>query len=127
MGIRDRSMDAAAVSMTNGMVFKKEPLSRKMSFPFFFALFQAIMPLLGFIAGDALADIIIDYSSYAVLIILGIIGIKMLYDGIKNIIQPQECIISQKFTYKTILRQALATSIDAVSYTHRAICRRNVE
>ena len=46
------SMDAAAVSMTNGMVYSNMTKDKEVSMPIFFGVFQGIMPILGFYAGS---------------------------------------------------------------------------
>ena len=105
------SMDAAAVSMTNGMVYSK--ISR---FKFFmtalaFGFFQALMPALGFFTGSLFATVMEKYSGYVILVILGIIGGKMLKDGFSGC-DTEDC-PKKQFTYKLLILQAIATSIDA--------------
>ena len=104
------SMDAAAVSMTNGMVYPKTCRTKILSMPLFFGGFQALMPLLGYYASGVFADFLSRYSGIIVLIILGVIGCKMVYDGL----HPQlEEVTDCSLTYRMLLLQAVATSIDA--------------
>ena len=104
------SMDAAAVSMTNGMVYPKTCSSKILSMPLLFGGFQALMPLLGYYASGVFADFLSLYSGIIILIILGAIGVKMVYDGL----HPQmEEATSCSLTYRMLLIQAVATSIDA--------------
>lgn len=110
------SMDAFAVSLTNGMVFKELPLKKTIAVPLFFAFFQGLMPLLGFSLGTLFASIITDYAKYAVLLILGLIGIKTMKEGLFKENKDPSCEIQDKeckFSYKILLLQAVATSIDA--------------
>ena len=70
------SMDAVAVSMTNGMVYQGVSTKKLLAMPLFFGLFQALMPLLGFFAGSFFAFFIRKYSGIVILAILGMIGAK---------------------------------------------------
>ena len=104
------SMDAAAVSMTNGMVYPKTCRTKILSMPLFFGGFQALMPLLGYFASGVFADFLSRYSGIIVLIILGVIGCKMVYDGLHPQLEEEtDC----SLTYRMLLLQAVATSIDA--------------
>ena len=104
------SMDAAAVSMTNGMVYPKTCRTKILSMPLFFGGFQALMPLLGYFASGVFADFLSRYSGIIVLIILGVIGGKMVYDGLHP---RKEEETGCSLTYRMLLIQAVATSIDA--------------
>ena len=78
--------------------------------PLFFGGFQALMPLLGYYASGVFADFLSSYSGIIVLIILGVIGCKMVYDGLHPQLEEEtDC----SLTYRMLLLQAVATSIDA--------------
>ena len=104
------SMDAFAVSMTNGMVYKTLPRRKWLVAPIFFGFFQGFMPLVGFFAGSVFANFIETYSKILILLILGFIGSKMIYDGFTD---KKEDDIKSYLTVKLIFLQAIATSIDA--------------
>lgn len=104
------SMDAVAVSMSNGMTFRNMSKSRELTMPILFGAFQGIMPLIGFFAGGLFAEIITKYSGIVILLILGIIGGKMIWDGIKDECEGVPC---GTLTLKVLFFQAIATSIDA--------------
>ena len=106
------SMDAAAVSMTNGMVYKNLTGVRYAAMPAFFGAFQMLMPILGYYAGGLFADIMAKYSGIVVFVILGIIGGKMIKEGFDDI-KKHETAPSRVMDLKTLLFQAVATSIDA--------------
>ncbi len=105
------SMDAAAVSMTNGMVYSKISKLKFFMTALAFGFFQALMPALGYFTGALFADVMERYSGYVILIILGIIGAKMIKDGLTDCGEV-EC-AKKEFTYTLLLAQAIATSIDA--------------
>lgn len=106
------SMDAFAVSLTNGLVCPNSANQKLKIMPIFFGVFQAGMPLLGYYAGNLFAEAIEQTSGIVILIILGFIGGKMILDGIRELRYPEieSCTI---FTYKTLIMQSIATSIDA--------------
>ncbi len=103
------SMDAFAVSMSNGMIYPKLPRHKWLIAPLFFGFFQGFMPLLGFLTGSVFSNYIEKYSSLLVFVILGFIGGKMIYDGFFG----KEDNNNEKLTVKLITLQAIATSIDA--------------
>ncbi len=109
------SMDAFAVSISNGMCYtnfdKKHALITSLSF----GVFQALMPIIGFFAGNLFSTAIQAADHWIALILLSFIGGKMLVDAIGEIRHPEECVCSRPIDFKTILLQAIATSIDALA------------
>lgn len=110
------SMDACAVSISNGMCYgnihKKQIFSTAAAFGFF----QAFMPILGFFIGSAFSEYISSLDHWIALILLGFIGGKMIIEAIKELKYPEACLTSSKYlTPKTLLLQAVATSIDALA------------
>ncbi len=105
-------MDAAAVSMTNGMVYKNLNKAKYVLMPVFFGAFQFIMPVVGYYAGGLFADIITRYSGIVIFVILGIIGGKMIKEGIGDMKEKEVCPV-KLMTVKVLFFQAIATSIDA--------------
>lgn len=107
------AMDAVAVSMTNGMVYKNLGVREYLAMPVFFGVFQALMPLIGSFAGDLFAEIICKYAGAVILVILGVIGGKMISEGLAHMKAPrlqQEC---GGLTGAVLIFQGVATSIDA--------------
>ena len=104
------SMDAVAVSMTNGMVYRKRGWSQKIWMPIYFGLFQFLMSVLGYYASVFLADVIRRYAGLVIFVILGVIGGKMIRDGIQD---PGGEETKVDLTHKILFFQAIATSIDA--------------
>ena len=107
------AMDAFSVSLANGL---NEPKMRKYKMcgmAGIFALFQFAMPLIGWILVSAAAKAFGVFEKmipWIALILLGYIGGKMLYEGIKN--EDDE---SPAVGLKGVLIQGVATSIDALS------------
>ncbi|MCI8630861.1 MAG: manganese efflux pump [Firmicutes bacterium] len=104
------AMDAVAVSMTNGMVYKDLRAGHYIAMPLLFGIFQGAMPLLGFFTGNLFAEILDKYSGIVILIILGFIGGKMVYEGISH---KDDENLKPQLTFTVLLFQSVATSIDA--------------
>lgn len=103
------SMDAFAVSIAGSMVYTNMTGYKKLSMPAAFGLFQGLMPVAGFYLGSLFSSFIDRWSGIISLIILGVIGINMIREGLS----AQEEQQPKELTMKTLLVQAVATSIDA--------------
>lgn len=104
------SMDACGVSISNALAFKSCKRRKFLVMALLFGIFQGIMPLLGFFAGGFFADFIIKWSGLLIFIVLGVLGAKMIKDGFCS---KEEEISDKNLNFKTIIIQAVATSIDA--------------
>lgn len=99
--------------MTNGMCDSKLKLNKSLLMAFMFGLFQGAMPLIGYFAGSAFSDKISAVDHWIALVLLGIIGGKMIYDGFFEKKDEEE---NQSYiTLKLLFAQAVATSIDALA------------
>jgi len=108
------SMDASAVSISNGMIYKNSSKNKILLMAFYFGFFQALMPFIGYYAGSVFSYMIQSIDHWVVFIILSILGIKMIIEAIKNNHQKETCNAScPPLTNKCLLLQAVATSIDA--------------
>lgn len=108
------AMDAFSVSLANGLSEPKMKIKKAFSIAFIFAFFQAAMPLIGWVCVHTVAQQFEAFEKlipYIALILLAFIGGKMLIEGIKNK-SDQEV---EAATFKGILIQGIATSIDALS------------
>ncbi len=110
------AMDAFSVSLANGL---NEPLMKKSKMcgiAGVFAFFQALMPLIGYLLVRTILSYFEFFSKlipWIALVLLGYIGGKMLYEGIKN---RNSCSTEKPETgLLALLVQGVATSIDALS------------
>ena len=108
------SMDAFAVSVSNGICYQKEKKKLVIS-SVSFGAFQAAMPLLGYLAGAVFSSYVSIVDHWIALILLGFLGGKMLFEAIKNLRNPEGESCAVSFTYKLIVTQSIATSIDALA------------
>jgi len=107
------SMDASAMSISNSLCIKKIRIKHVLQMSIIFALFQGLMPLIGYYAANAFADVINQFDHWIAFILLAIIGGRMLYEAITSETQ-KDCSLFL-LTFKLLLVQAIATSIDALA------------
>ena len=106
------AMDACAVSMANGLKEPKMKVNKILLIAFVFGIFQGLMPLLGYIVGSNILNKIDWIIPWIALFLLGFIGGKMIYDGLHEEDNKECC---HTLTFKLLIIQAIATSIDALS------------
>lgn len=106
------AMDACAVSMANGLKEPKMKVNKILFIAFMFGVFQGLMPLLGYIVGSNILNKIDWIIPWIALFLLGFIGGKMIYDGLHEEDNKECC---HTLTFKLLIIQAIATSIDALS------------
>lgn len=104
------SMDAVAVSLTNGMTYCMGR-DKKIMMPVFFGVFQGLMPLLGYFTGGVFSRWLVKYSGVIIFAILGFLGIRMLKEGLSHELEQKK--EPSTMTYGVLFMQAVATSIDA--------------
>ncbi len=109
------AMDAFSVSLANGLNEPKMKASKMAGVAGVFAGFQFAMPMIGWICVATIARIFGVFEKcipWIALLLLGYIGGKMLYEGIKNKGADDE---KPGVGFKGLLLQGIATSIDALS------------
>lgn len=111
------AIDAFSVSLANGLNEPCMKMRKMCTIAGLFAFFQALMPFLGWIL---ITTVLSYFEAFKVFIpwialaLLGFIGGKMLYEGIKNKDCECECGCTS-LTLGALIVQGIATSIDALS------------
>ena len=105
------SMDAFAVSVTKGMTLKKINLSIATKIAFLFGLFQAVMPLIGWLFGMNFELYIRSIDHWIAVVLLSFLGIKMIIEAIKNDDNDNSTYLDNK----ELIILSIATSIDALA------------
>ncbi|MGD8618611.1 MAG: manganese efflux pump MntP family protein [Gammaproteobacteria bacterium] len=105
------SMDAFAVSIGLGSKHKGRPVPLAMMSGAYFGLFQALMPLIGYLGGKGVLGWVEAYAPWLACCLLVLIGGKMIYEAFAEGIE--EDIVS--ITHRVMLMLAIATSIDAMA------------
>ncbi len=106
------SMDSLAVSIASGIALKKFLLWNTIKISFFFALFQGLMPVIGWYIGTGFKEYITELDHWIAFGLLVFLGLKLIHEGRKHEDDKKEfnpC----KLTIILIL--ALATSVDALA------------
>ncbi len=106
------AMDAFAVSLTEGLALEKIHIKNILRAALVFGIFQAIMPLIGWMIGGIFYDTISKLDHWVAFGLLIGIGGKMLIEARES----QKCEIEEKCeTSSNILVLGIATSIDALA------------
>lgn len=109
------AMDAFSVSLANGLNEPDMKAHKMTGIAGVFAGFQAAMPLIGWLCVHTIVQYFHSveiFIPWIALILLGYIGGKMLYEGIKN---KEEEASAVKLGLGALMIQGIATSIDALS------------
>ncbi|HZJ78106.1 MAG TPA: manganese efflux pump MntP family protein [Clostridia bacterium] len=111
------AMDAFAVAVTNGMAVSRLRINFAFKQSFMFAIFQAAMPVIGWLTGIALSKRVEMLGQWLAFLILFTIGLKMCIDcGIKKEKHSNECLLFIKEPpFRVLMALAIATSIDALA------------
>ncbi len=109
------AMDAFSVSLANGLNEPEMKKRKMLGVAGIFALFQTLMPLLGWLCVHTALGIFTSFQKYIPFIALALllyIGGSMLVEGIKNKESSDE---KGAVGFGSLLIQGVATSIDALS------------
>ncbi len=108
------SMDAFAVALGKGLQMPRLAYRRMLVIAFFFGLFQALMPVIGWFLGDRFASYISAYDHWVAFVLLLLIGVNMIRESLTHK-EDQEAEHEKPFNLKEMLLLSLATSIDALA------------
>ena len=107
------SMDAFAVSVTNGLTLKNFNFRHALWMGLYFGGFQFLMPLIGCLLGGTVSRYVSTFGPYISFFLLAFIGGKMLFDSIRGGGDDESGM--QKLSHRRLLAMAVATSIDALA------------
>jgi len=109
------AMDAFSVSLANGLNEPKMRRRKIAGVAGVFAVFQGIMPLTGWVCVHTIVQYFCAFADaipWIALILLGFIGGKMLYEGVRGGDGEEE---KPGVGFVALMVQGVATSIDALS------------
>jgi len=106
------AMDAFAVSIASGIAIKKLRIGHAFTIAIWFGTFQAVMPLIGWLGGVSLRDLLTNIDHWVVFGLLLLIGLKMIWEAFQ--IEPIEK-ESNPLDIHILFALSLATSIDALA------------
>ncbi len=105
------AMDAFAVSITGGILLTTTNFYYAFRISVFFAVFQMIMPYLGWYLGRNLSKYISIYGKWIAFLLLFVIGSKMMYDSFHD--NSNKNTLLNFNSVAVLLLLSIATSIDA--------------
>lgn len=106
------AMDAFAVSISSGITVKNLKINHALRIAAFFGMFQAVMPVVGWLAGLTLAGVISGVDHWIAFGLLCFIGFKMIYEATQ--LEPNTR-HSDPLSIHVLLLLSIATSIDALA------------
>ena len=120
------SMDAFAVSVTDGLIYQDINKKKALFIALVFGVMQGLMPLIGYWlvelvefivsegAGASAGNLMATVVTWTAFVLLLFIGGKMIVEGIQSLRKPSEEKNIRLFSIKEVLLFGVATSIDAL-------------
>lgn len=105
------SFDTFAVSISSGLILRKIDFFNATKIALTLALFQSVMPVLGWLAGSGIKSYAEDFDHWIAFGILSLLGGKMIYESFAS--NPEERSFNP-LDIKVMIGMAIATSIDAL-------------
>jgi len=107
------SLDCFVVALSGGISKINHSWPRVLRVSFSFGLFQALMPVLGWLAGRTVVELIADYDHWVAFAMLAIVSGRMLWESFRSErSQGKEIDITKGLMLITL---SIATSIDALA------------
>ena len=106
------SADAFAVALGKGLQMRRLRTQDALALAVTFGLFQALMPLVGWLLGTGLRDYIVDIDHWIAFGLLGAIGLRMIWEALHP--DDDETDIDG-IPVRELLVLGVATSIDALA------------
>ncbi|MBI5241027.1 MAG: manganese efflux pump [Elusimicrobia bacterium] len=104
------SLDALAVSIAGGLAVREGRSRAALKVALYFGVFQALMPVLGWLAGAGLKGLIEDVDHWAAFGLLAFVGLRMIRESFRELKEK-----SFALDAGTLLVLAVATSLDALA------------
>jgi manganese efflux pump family protein len=107
------AMDACAVAVATSAMLARLRKRQIFRFAFHFGLFQALMPILGWLAGQSFARFISGWDHWAAFGLLAAIGGRAVFEAVKH--ECEEMKQADPTRGWTMVGLAVATSLDALA------------
>lgn len=105
------AMDAFAVSVCKGLAMNKITFKKSLIVGLWFGIFQAGMPVIGYLLGAGFQDKITAFDHWIAFILLALIGANMIREAIRGGDDDTD----DSLAFGKMLVLAVATSIDALA------------
>jgi putative Mn2+ efflux pump MntP len=106
------AMDAFAVALGTGTVLSRLTGRHLFRLGFHFGLFQALMPIIGWLAGQTVVRHIEAWDHWIAFSLLAIIGGRMIYEACSDVEKPDDRDPTRGLS---LVMLSVATSIDALA------------
>lgn len=105
------SFDSFAVSVSCGLMRREIRFEQAVFVATSLAFFQALFPVIGWIIGSSVKDLIVTFDHWIAFVLLAFIGVKMIIEGAKPNGKLQHF---DPFKWNVLVGLSVATSIDAL-------------
>ena len=106
------AMDCLAVSVSSGCVIRNLRIGHALRIAFFFGFFQALMPIIGWLAGLSLRGLVMEVDHWIAFFLLDAIGLKMIYESRKLDLEKKG---RDPLNLYVLFMLSVATSMDALA------------
>lgn len=106
------AMDAFAVSLGVGTCGQADDRRSIFRLSFHFGVFQALMPVLGWLAGSSVDQYIRGFDHWIAFVLLAYVGGKMIWEGVRG---KAEGYVENPTRGRMLVLLSVATSIDALA------------
>lgn len=109
------AMDAFAVALATGICLRQARAAQLVRMALAFGLFQALMPVAGWLLGLTVRSAIQDYAGWTAFALLAFVGVKMIWEGVAGGEADENCPPKDPTRGMQLVVLAVATSIDAMA------------
>ena len=109
------SMDAFAVAICKGLAMPRVNRKRTLLIGLYFGVFQAVMPLTGWLLGSQFARHVTKMAPWIAFVLLAWIGGSMIRESLSTKEEEEEKPEPAELRHRELLMLAIATSIDALA------------
>ena len=109
------AMDAFAVAIATGVSLKQVSIRQTFRLSWHFGLFQALMPLIGWLLGTSVQGYMEAYAHWVAFILLAVVGTNMLKEAVLRDDDEEEKPRKDATKGMTLVMLSIATSIDALA------------
>ena len=102
------AMDSFSISVASSIIVRRFDWRLFFKMAFFFGLFQAVMPIIGWLGASYFSGLIEAYDHWIAFALLAFLGVRMIIEGCKS----EEEANFDPTQLKVLLTLAVATSID---------------
>lgn len=107
------AMDAFAVAVAAGVTLRCVSVRQYFRLSWHFGLFQALMPIIGWVAGLTVRSAIEAFDHWIAFGLLSFVAVGMLREALGK--EPDECSLKDPTRGMTMVMLSVATSIDALA------------